>query len=153
MRESFKQSLVVIALYLLAGCMSASEHAAEVQKGHEGDRLTVGTVQREIHQGMSGAEVAQALGAPNIVTTDERGREVWVYDRVATDTAYSSSQGGVSTLILGVISGSGFLAGAGGGETYYRAGAKSTNQRTLTIIVKFDEERKVRDFAYHSSNF
>ena len=35
-------------------------------------RLTVGTVQREIQKGMAAAAVAEALGAPNIVTTDEQ---------------------------------------------------------------------------------
>ena len=31
--------------------------------------------------------------------------------------------------------------------------ASSTSQRTLTVIIKFDEEKKVRDFAYHTSRF
>jgi hypothetical protein len=29
----------------------------------------------------------------------------------------------------------------------------SSTQRTLTIIVKFDENNRVRDFAYRSSAF
>lgn len=99
---------------------------------------------------MSGAEVAQVLGSPNIVSTDELGREVWVYDRIATDTVHSSSEGGVVALIFGT-SGD---AGAGGlGSARYGAGAKSTSQRTLTVIIKFDDNGKVRDFSYHSSRF
>ena len=31
--------------------------------------------------------------------------------------------------------------------------SSSTRQRTLTIIVKFDEEKKVRDFAYNYTQF
>ena len=31
--------------------------------------------------------------------------------------------------------------------------ASSTRQRTLTIIIKFDEEKKVRDFAYNYTQF
>ena len=143
----FAASILVLSL---TGCMTASQHAADVKKGADDDKLTVGTVQREIHQGMSGAEVAQVLGSPNIVSTDEKRREVWVYDKVATDTVYSTSQGGVAALILG---GSGGIGGLGAGSTGYDAGAKSTSQRTLTIIIKFDEERKVRDFSYHSSRF
>jgi hypothetical protein len=34
----------------------------------------VGTVQKEIRVGMSGAEVATALSSPNIVSTDEADR-------------------------------------------------------------------------------
>lgn len=152
----FRKCLVLFLLAfvpLLWNCKSASQHAAEVQQGAEGDRLTVGTVQREIRHGMSGAEVAQALGSPNIVSTDEKGREVWIYDKIATDKVYSTSRGGVSALILGVLTGGGTLVGLGSGSTESSAGAASTSQRTLTVIVKYDEQGKVRDFAYHASRF
>jgi outer membrane protein assembly factor BamE (lipoprotein component of BamABCDE complex) len=33
------------------------------------------------------------------------------------------------------------------------AGATSTTQRTLTVVIKFDEQKIVRDFAYHTSRF
>lgn len=144
----------VFTMVLLGGCVSAQKHASDVQDGLQGDKLTVGTVQREIRQGMSGADVAQALGSPNIVSTDEQGREVWIYDKIATDTVYSNSSGGISSLILGGWpAGSGALGGGVGGSSSYNSGAASKSQRTLTIIVKFDENRLVRDFAYHSSRF
>lgn len=144
---------VVLLAWSLAGCMSASQHAADVQRGLEGDRLTVGTVQREIRHGMTGGEVAEVLGSPNIVSRDEQGNEVWIYDRIATDTVYSTSEGGVNALILGGLSGSGLIGGLAGGSTQQSAGAKSTSQRTLTIIIKYDEAGKVKSFAYHSSRF
>jgi outer membrane protein assembly factor BamE (lipoprotein component of BamABCDE complex) len=125
--------------------MSAAEHRAAVE-GKADDRLTVGKVQREIRVGMSGAEVVQVLGSPNIVSTDEERREVWVYDRVSTDTAYSESRAGVLALVLGGDAGA--LGGAGGS-----AGARTTTQRTLTIIIKYDTDARVRDFAYHASQF
>ena len=134
--------------------MSSSQHAEEVQRGIEGEKVTVGTVQREIKEGMSGAEVIQVLGSPNIVSTDEKTREVWVYDKISTDRVYSTSSGGFSTLILGGgVLGSGILGGAGGVDSRRGAGAESTSQRTLTIIIKFDDQNKVRGFAYHSSRF
>lgn len=141
-------TVATVAAMLAAGCMSAGEHRAAVQG--EGDRLTVGKVQREIKVGMSGAEVAAVLGSPNIVTTDEERREVWVYDRVATESAYSESRGGVLALVL---AGGGSAAGAAAPTYGSAAGARSTTQRTLTVIVKFDKERRVRDFAYHASQF
>ncbi len=148
-----KMVLVGFSVLTLAGCMSAQQHKAAVQND-QGDRLTVGKVQREIRVGMAGGEVATVLGSPNIVSTDEKGREVWVYDKIATDRVYSTSSGGISSLILGgVIVGAGLVGGAGGGSYSSAAGASSTSQRTLTIIIKFDEGKKVRDFAYHSSSF
>ncbi|OPY65890.1 MAG: hypothetical protein A4E62_02597 [Syntrophorhabdus sp. PtaU1.Bin002] len=136
--------IMILSVVLLAGC--ASMHAADIQKARETDKLTVGTVQREIHVGMSGAQVAEVLGSPNIVTTDDKGREVWVYDRISTETVYSSS----TALILGILTGG---SGGGGGLAGQSAGARSTTQKSLTVIVKFDEQKKVRDFAYRSSSF
>ncbi len=125
---------------LLGACTPAGEHARQVAAAGEAqNRLTLGSVQREIRVGMSGAEVAAALGSPNIVTSDERRRETWVYDRIATEQAYSSSAGGVNAL---------FLAGASS-----RAGASQTSQRTLTVIIRYDEAGRVRDFSYRSSSF
>ena len=54
------------------------------------------------------------------------------------------------------------IGGAGGGavagalpsaSANRSAGAQSKTQRTLTVVIKFDEQKKVRDFAYHTSRF
>ena len=129
----------------LAGC-TAQQHAADVRAADETDRLTVGTVQREVRMGMSAAEVAEVLGSPNIVTTDEERNETWIYDKISSDVTYSRSSGTIVGLIFG---GSG--GGAGVGST--SSGATSRTQRTLTVIIKFDGNNQVRDFSYHSSQF
>jgi len=85
---------------------------------------------------MTTTEVLDVLGSPNIVSTDDQRRESWVYDKIATETAYSTSSSGITSLIVGQSS-----------------GAASKSQRTLTIIIKFDNKGRVRDFAYHTSRF
>ncbi len=140
-------SVGVVALICLNGCMSAAQHRADVQDNST-DRMTVGIVQREIKVGMSGSEVAEVLGAPNIVSTDEERREVWIYDKIATDVVYSNSSGSASLLI-----GNGGDSVQGGANGSRSAGAASTSQRTLTVVIKFDADKKVRDFAYHTSQF
>jgi len=122
---------------LLAGCQTPQEHRAGVDDP-SGTELTVGVVQKEIRVGMSGAEVAAALGSPNIVTTDEERREVWIYDRISTTDVYSTSSGYGTLLLIG-----------GSRES----GARSSTQKSFTVIIKFDNEGLVRDFAYHSSKF
>ncbi|RIL08885.1 MAG: hypothetical protein DCC75_07815 [Proteobacteria bacterium] len=135
------------------GCAGAPYHRQAVSTD-DSDKLTVGTVQKEIRVGMSGGDVAGVLGSPNIVSTDENRREVWIYDRIATERVYSASSGGVSSLILGGgLIGDGALGGAGGGNYYGSSGAASTSQRTFTVIIKFDDQKRVRDFAYHTSRF
>lgn len=128
----------------LAGC-TAGQHMASVTDDGS-DRVTVGTVQREITVGMPAAQVAETLGSPNIVTNDETNRETWIYDKIATDVAYSESSGGVGGLIFG---GSGGGVGIGSASS----GATRTSQRTLTVVIHFDDASRVRDFAYHTSRF
>lgn len=129
-----KKIIFSIVLLSLIGC-SATSHQQQVQADRN---LTVGTVQKEIKVGMSGADVAAALGSPNMVSTDSERREVWIYDKVATTAVQSSSNGWAFALI------------AGGSKS---SGAYSKSQSTLTIIIKFDEDKLVRDFAYHTSRF
>jgi hypothetical protein len=112
--------------------------------------LTVGTVQREIRVGLTSAEVIDVLGAPNVVATDPERNEIWVYDKVATETVYSSSSGGVAALILG---GGGDVGGGALGNVERSAGATARTQRTLTIVIRFDADARVRDFAYRASQF
>lgn len=145
----YQTILLLCTALALGACSSASYHRAQVQDDST-DRMTVGKVQREIRVGMSGAEVAQVLGSPNIVSTDEERREVWIYDKIATDQAYSTSRGGINALVLGI---GGDVAGGGGIGASGSSGAASTSQRTLTVIIKFDTGGKVRDFAYHTSRF
>lgn len=140
-------SLVIIAL--LQGCVTAAGHRDAI-RDDAGSKITVGKVQSEVRVGMSGADVVGVLGSPNIVTTDEERREVWVYDKFSTETIYSTSSGGVSVLVLAGIGN--VLAGAVPSVSN-SSGASSKTQRTLTIIIKFDKDKKVRDFAYHSSSF
>ena len=116
---------------LLAAC-------AAQQQGPREQELTVGVVQKEIRVGMAQADVAQALGSPNIVTKDSEGREAWIYDKMATEATTSSSGAGASILILSFSS---------------SAATSRTTQRTLTVIIKFDENHRVATFTYHASKF
>ncbi|MDR0666139.1 MAG: outer membrane protein assembly factor BamE [Campylobacteraceae bacterium] len=122
MRVSF---IATVAIFLI-GCTSYYNPQADEQ-------TTVAKAQ-EIRVGMSSAEVIEVMGSPNIISTDEERREVWVYDKISTQQVSTNSYG---TLI--------FFGGSS------KSSAKS--QRTLTIIIKFDNNNKVRDVAYHTSSF
>ena len=138
--------LVLTLLGAVAAGCSAQHHATDVRAAEDTNRMTVGKVQREIRMGMSAAEVAEVLGSPNIVTTDDLRNETWIYDKISSDVTYSRSSGNIVGLIFGSSGG-----GLGAGST--NAGSTSSTQRTLTVIIKFDEKNSVHDFSYHSSQF
>ena len=145
--------LIAATIFALTGCMSAHQHYQQTHGAQE-RQMTVGTVQKEISKGMSAADVAEALGSPNIVKTDAEGREVWIYDKISTDVTYSKDSSGLGAILL-IGSAAGGVAGGGLGSADYNrsAGAQSKTQRTLTVVIKFDAEKKVRDFSYHASRF
>jgi len=132
--RSMKKLLISLATFsaILAGGCNATNYDSKEE------RLTVAKAQREIKIGMPSADVVEVLGSPNMVTTDAQRRETWVYDKVSTNVSSSQTESGVWLLIATV----------GGSSS-----RSSSNQRTLTIIVKFDENNLVRDFAYRTSTF
>ncbi len=148
-----KRSLCLIAmastLFMgIAGCVTAPEHRQAVRDTND-EKLTLGVAQREITTGMSPAEVAKVLGSPNMVTRDRNGIETWIYDKVSTETVYSTSSGGFSALTLGGGSNAGGIAGGGYNQA---SGASSRTQRTLTIIIKF-KDNAVSEFTYNATSF
>lgn len=126
-----------VILFSVSACRTAQDNQRDL-KSTQDREMTVGVVQREIKKGMAGASVVEALGSPNIVTKDEKERETWVYDKIATEASYSESQNGLF-LILGGFNN--------------QSGASSTTQRTLTVVIKFDANGRVESFTYHSSKF
>ncbi|QMU55811.1 MAG: hypothetical protein GKS04_01215 [Candidatus Mycalebacterium zealandia] len=132
--------LCILALLTVSCGMTAADHSRSLASSQE-QEMTVGIVQRDIQKGMSQADVAQSLGSPNIVTRDSEGLETWVYDKIASEASYSQSSGGVG-LVLSLLWGSA-----------KSTGASSSTQKTLTVIIKFDDKKNVSSFTYHSSKF
>ncbi len=122
--------VLVICGLLIQGCATTDDSDIDVKES----KLTVATVQKKIYVGMSSAGVIEALGSPNVITTDEKRREVWVYDRVSSSDVRSSS-GGSLIIVFG------------------QSSDRAKSQSTMTIIIKFDKNNTVRDFTYHSSRF
>jgi outer membrane protein assembly factor BamE (lipoprotein component of BamABCDE complex) len=135
----------------VTGCMSASEHQQSLHSSSERE-LMLGLVQKEIRTGMSQADVAVALGSPNIVSKDSEGNEAWIYDKIATEISYSKDSGGIGVVAGGIVES--WSVGLGGGAGYSKsAGAMAQTQKTLTVVIKFDENNLVKTLSYHSSKF
>jgi outer membrane protein assembly factor BamE (lipoprotein component of BamABCDE complex) len=101
--------------------------------------LTHGNVQLNLKVGeTSQSQVLEVFGAPNITTIDGSGQEVWTYQRAAT-VSQSTSSNGFWTILLA-------------GESQGAAGFEQT-QRMMTLIIKFNQNKVVSDFRSRSSEF
>jgi outer membrane protein assembly factor BamE (lipoprotein component of BamABCDE complex) len=125
--------LIILTVFFLFLPSCRYKHPTTAGPDASANNLTVGKVQGEIKEGMPASDVAAILGSPNIVNTDEERREMWIYDKVS-----SSRVDTVNSFDGGLI-----IIGASRGQ-----GQSTSSQKTLTIIIKFDEEKKVRDFNY-----
>lgn len=127
---------ILLSAVVLSACVM--KHPTNAGLDGNTTNLTVGKVQGEIKEGIPASDVAAILGSPNIVTTDEKRREVWIYDKVSSNRVSTANSAFGTLIILGGSS---------------RQKESTTTQKTLTIIIKFNEEKKVRDFAYNFTQF
>lgn len=133
----YKNFIFIAALFFtLSACSAVS--SGNVSNFIKEETMTVAAVQKEIKIGMSSSDVVEILGSPNMITTDINRRETWVYDKMSTQINSSNSSMGTWLLIFGSSNSN---------------SSTSIRQRTLTIIIKFDEKGLVRDFAYRTSSF
>jgi|TARA_B110000967_G_C18426156_1_gene336266 outer membrane protein assembly factor BamE (lipoprotein component of BamABCDE complex) len=138
-----KKTLLILTAALLITNCTAQHHRGQLED--KNNKLTLGNVQKNIKEGMSGAEVARVMGSPNVVTKDGDNSEVWIYDKISTTASASNSS------LFGLGGRIGGTTGVGGLGTY-GSGASSQNQKTLTVIIKF-ENQKVTKVDYNASSF
>lgn len=128
----FKRVFIFFAIIFFSSSCSVVSSNVE-----NNSNLSVAVVQKEIKIGMSSSDVIEVLGSPNIITTDDKRRETWVYDKISTTITSSNSSVGGWLLVFG-------------SSSKYQT---SSTQKTLTIIIKYDEKGLVRDFSYRTSQF
>lgn len=129
-----KKLSIVLLLTCVLGtgcCRTVCEDPCEQQ-------LTLGVVQREIREGMDQGDVAVAMGSPNIVTKDKDGKETWIYDKISSETQIERRSSGICLILVGANRSSAYA---------------STSQKTLTVVVKFDNDSKVQSVSYNASRF
>jgi len=125
----------ITLINFLSACALFSQSSERINDEKE---ITAGLIKKEIRVGLSGADVINALGSPNIITRDSKGKEVWVYDKIYAQAEWTSSSQYGTILILG----------------FFKETRKlKTSQKTLTLIITFDNEGKVESFSYHYSRF
>lgn len=99
-------------------------------------------------------ELVQMFGGPSISTTDGEGTEVWVYERSVSETERRTrSDGWQSAANLGVFFSAGGIAGGGSSGKSSDASSTTTSFRSLTVIVKFNPNKTVKEYSVRASQF
>lgn len=128
----------MLASALMASSLTACV-TAPAPVDNRNSALTQGNVQMNLKVGETTKEqVLNVFGAPNITTRDASGSEVWSFQRHARVSQSNSSSNFWTVLLVG------------GGSS--ASGFSETN-RTMTMIIKFDDKDVVSDFRTRSSDF
>ncbi len=118
-----------LAYLFLSGC--ATNETEQVERSN----LTAGMVKKTIIEGVTTQnEILKVFGAPNIITKNKSGNEVWTYDTVSV---VKSGEEGYWNVIVGGVSG----------------GKSSSSTRTFTLMIEFDNNDVVEKCSYRASAF
>jgi len=132
-KRYFVYAAALCAMLVISGC------TVDMSEKDKNSPYTAGNVQMTIKQGITTqAEVLEKFGAPNLVTIDSSGDDVWTYQKYAT-VSREAHAGGYATIVL-----LGYEKGSSGFEQ---------SQKTMTLIIKFGQDKKVKDFKCMKSNF
>lgn len=149
-----EKNLIILMTFLITLGMSACGHTQSRNSSSPSETMTLGKFQKEIHRGMAQGDLVTQLGSPNIITSDGQGLETWVYDKIATIARYEDRKFGVGASVgAGGTPGLSLILGGLGISGSKSSGYSSTSQKTLTVVVKFNKQKQVESFSYHSSQF
>ena len=137
--------------------------------------MVTGKVQKN---GTTQTEIIELFGGPSTLTTDKDGTEVWMYDKTTSTTsgnyAQSSAQNSAqaeksSASALAAFLGLPMFGGIGGvGGSASSSNSQSAQQsaqvgqgqstvtrsvKTITFIIKFNQDKTVKDYAVRQSNY
>ena len=128
--------LFPVVLALAAGCAKIADPSTDpIGKSN----LTAGQVSLTLKKGITQqSEVVEVFGAPNLVTQNADGEEVWTYQRHAT-VGSSASNSAYATIIL--------LGGSTGSSGFEQS------SRTMTLIIKFKEVKGTKTVVDFSSRY
>lgn len=144
--------------------------------GDQPSTLSYGMVTGRVKRGVTTQqEIIDLFGGPSTMTTDKDGTEVWMYDKTVSTVTGSYTQSG-SQASRSEVSGEantmatffGIPLVAGVGSTTDSAHASANAQsaqvgqgtgtvtrsvKTITFIIKFNEDKAVKDYAVRQASY
>jgi hypothetical protein len=117
--------------------------------------LSYGTVTSVVRKGeTTQLDLVQLFGSPNISTYDSAGIETWVYERTVSQTDVQTNSKAVQGAAnLGLFFDFGGVGGGGAASQSTQAASTISSVRSITVIVKFNEQKIVSDYSVRASYF
>lgn len=171
----------LLAAVLLAGCETTNSTPPpqvtmpapalpppSAEPANPPSTLSYGMVTGRVKKGITTQqEIIDLFGGPNTMTTDRDGTEIWMYEKTASTVsgnyAQSSSQAEKSEASnMATFLGIPLLAGIGESRSSANSQSAQVSQgqnyitrsvKTITFIIKFNDDKTVKDYAVRQSNY
>ncbi len=134
----------IIMVLLVAGMFGActNQQVVPTQKSN----LTAGMVKKGVVEGVtSQTDVINLFGAPNLITTNSQGNEVWTYSKSSYGSSSSSARAGLGGLATGALVG---VFGASG-----NVAVSNTSTSSFDLIITFAKNGIVEKYRMISASY
>lgn len=136
-----KKIILLFLSIIIIGCTNTQD-VVPTQKSN----LTVGMIKTKIIEGKSTQnDVIELFGAPNLVTTNSQGNEVWTYNRSSYNTKETSGSANAGILGTGAILG---IFGASASSAVSNASTSS-----FDFIITFNKNGVVEKYKIISASY
>lgn len=133
--------LLSLLIVLLQACSTSSplnygKQESQLNSNSKVSKVLISNAQR-ISQGMTGTEVIECLGSPNIITSDTEGIDTWIYDKILREFETITVEDGswlFSPRLTTITSG-------------------SSSEKTLIVVIRFSVDKKVKQVSYRQSSY
>ena len=130
--------------------------------------LSYGMVTGRVKKGVTTQqEMLELFGGPSTMTTDKDGTEVWMYDKTTSTVSGSYAQSGAqadkneasgmaSFLGIPLVTGTSSANVAAQSQSAQSSQGASTITRsvkTITFIIKFNDDKTVKDYAVRQASY
>lgn len=138
---------------------TAADHPSALSYGMVTGRVKKGVTTQQ--------EIVELFGGPSTMTTDKDGTEVWMYDKTTSTVSGSYAQSGAQAdkseaSVMASFFGIPLVTGASSANVAAQSQSAQSSQgtstvtrsiKTITFIIKFNEDKTVKDYAVRQANY
>jgi len=134
----------IMALMIMLGLLGCATPQGEMSVSPS--NLTPGMVKKQVIVGTTTqGEIMEIFGPPDLITK-KGDYEMWGYDKISREAAYTAFG-------LGVGGGGAVGAGGLGGLAGLRTGYAAQSTKTIFLLIYFDQKNVVTDYKLSATRF
>jgi hypothetical protein len=150
--------LITFLVTFMSGCagnpvMPTDAHRNNLENGDAPkiDSISYGLIKKELVVAVSTqADVIKKFGSPNNMVYQSGGGELWIYDRIQSETTIEGDSSSSGVAIGGFTGGAGGLLGS---KRSQNSAKTSSSIRVLTVILDFNEKGVLVDITARQGGY